>query len=167
MQVIDSSWEVQQGDKVHREFVRLVFEKQGSFEWRNLVTKDEKEIEKKNVGASEENPNECGSSSLKIFIFNGRFNIKCYLRWGHFWGIMNHEEAVDLPHVYKSTRYAEMMFYGAFLQREPEHFGDCWMFEYFKWSKKTWIYYQRLSIVQRKYFYGNVIIRCLIFSAAN
>lgn len=33
MQAIDSSWEVQQGDKVHREFVRLVFEKQDSFEW--------------------------------------------------------------------------------------------------------------------------------------
>lgn len=53
MQAIDSSWEVQQEDKVHPEFVRLVFEKQDSFEWRNLVTKDENEMGK-SVCASEE-----------------------------------------------------------------------------------------------------------------
>lgn len=81
MQAIDSSWEVQQGDKVHLEFVRLGFEKQDSFEWRNLVTKDEKEI-KKNVCASEEKARQRGSSALKSPFFNGCFNIKYYLRWG-------------------------------------------------------------------------------------
>lgn len=46
MQAIDSSWEVQQGDEVHWEFVRLVFAKQEDSKWRNLVTKDEKEMKK-------------------------------------------------------------------------------------------------------------------------
>lgn len=93
MQAIDSSWEVQQGGKVHREFVGLAFQKQASFEWRNLVTKIKK---KKKTSVHQRKKQEIEERiPLKVPFFNGRFNIKYFLRCvcgGDFLGILNQEK---------------------------------------------------------------------------
>lgn len=94
MQAIDSSWEVQQGDKVHREFVRLAFKKQASFKWRNLVTKIKKKKTPYIRGKSKTLRKEFlwkSPSLMGALILNTFWGV-CVCVGGDFLGILNHEK---------------------------------------------------------------------------
>lgn len=93
MQAIDSSWGVHREDRVHVEFVKTVFlEVRFFFQWRNLVTRDERA---RNVSAwhkKGEKLRRHKKASVRILFCTEHFNIKhdhlLGKKWLHYWWFM-------------------------------------------------------------------------------